>query len=346
VAVAVGGTVVVVVGLGLMLVFNLKSSPPTPPPTARPRARPPGAPPTPTGTDDIPLVYPADADEPAATPVTPAATPSATATQTPTATAANPPPVPSPPSGVPPGQLGAIDYEGDAVAPADRNAAYGGLILGALMMAGTVVITFAPFSSLGERLLTMALVGGTGVVLFGAGFYMMLRGPKHITVYENGLRCRRGSKQETLFWVDVEAVRDFSVKLIVNGVVQHTTRTVKVRAAGGRTIEFSTGAQTNGGLPDAVLQRAYDHITPRVLQQLANGQTVDLGPLEVSAAGVGSRLATIPWSQVGDVQIHNGEVAIYEGSSSSPWKRVMLGDIDNVRLLFALLDHFGGRRAP
>ena len=363
---AVGGFVVVMVvgvGLGLMLVVNRITSSSTPPSkTKRPRPpRPPGVRPTPgtAGDDDIPLVYPVDSPEPGESPAatapppatkTPPATPAPPATKppaTPAPPAASAPPLPTPPRAVsPPGQLGMIDYEGDAVAPADRQAVVGGLILGGLFLVAMVAMIYFPLKSARDRVLVPALVGVCGIALTGGCVFALTRICKHITVYENGLRCNKGSKHETLFWADVEAVRDYSVKLYMNGMFQHMTRTLKVRAAGGRKIEFSGDGQGIGGLADAVLQRAYDHITPRVLQRLASGQSVDLGPLEVSSVGVGTRLATVEWSRIGDVQIDNGYVIIYEGGSASPWVKILLGDIDNVRLLFALMDHFGGRRTP
>src|SRR5262249_51334822 len=340
------------------------------PPTCSPTQKPPPSPaPVDAGDDSIPLVYPVDVEEtgapPAVVPAPAASTPPAAvhpppptpsphpaAVPPPTASSPPapqppppPPPSPAPPTPAPPGQLGFVDIEGDVIAPSDRQAVYGGLVLGAIMVVAALGITYTPLQSARDRILVPALVGGIGAILLGAGLYGMYFMRKHVIVCENGIRCGRGGKQETLFWSDVTAVRDFSVKLLMNGILQHTTRTISVRTP-GRKIEFSGDVQGIHGIAEATLQRAYDHILPDVLQRLAAGESVSLGPLSVSSTGIETRIETVPWSRIGDVQVNNGHIVIFRGGETASWLRILLGEIDNVRLLFALLDKFGGRVRP
>ena len=210
------------------------------------------------------------------------------------------------------------------------------------MLIFAIGFNFVSIPSQRDRILVPGMFGAIGLLFGGYAIYQKLRMAKHVAVHENGLRFTDGSAQQTLFWSDVEAVRDFTVKLFVNGAHRHTTRTVTFRGRVSRKIEFSGEPATIDTFTEAAIRHAYDHITPSVLQQLGSGKRVSLGPLWVSSTGIETTREMVEWTNIGDVKLDNGRLKVFQGGVTAPWVDVPLGEIDNYRLLFALMNHFGG----
>src|SRR5262249_25294888 len=130
------------------------------------------------------------------------------------------------------------------------------------------------------------LMVGPCLALSAAGFayfaYKWGRIGKRVIVYSDGLACVQAGKTTAIRWKKLTAVKEALVTFYVNGILSHTNRFVTVKAADGTEIYFAGPPGKVERVALLVVKRAYRAARPKLMRKLDAGETVSLGPIQVS----------------------------------------------------------------
>jgi hypothetical protein len=241
-------------------------------------------------------------------------------------------------------QLGELECEVHAVETADTKKVLSGYC-GAVLCVGLACCV--PLAKEIKDPQVQYLLAGlilTGAAAFLAyGVYWQARLGKWVAVYERGVLIAHGGGVEVRRWDEIVAIYDSLVHFFINDISSHTNRFVSLCDSAGRTLKFAGRPDKIAHVADAVADQVYERITPRIMDRLAQGETVDFGPLRVSAAGVETADGTLPWDELQTVAIAQGYLRLYERGRRRIWFSTGLGSIPNSRVLLNLFQATLGR---
>jgi hypothetical protein len=183
-----------------------------------------------------------------------------------------------------------------------------------------------------------------GLAAFGFGYmvYKLRHRPgKRVIVCSGGLACVEGGRTLVCLWPEVRSIKEALVDFYVNGLYRHTDRFITMEDRDGTVIEFGGAPKEVDEVADAVVDHAYEVITPRLLERLARRKSVRVGPLTVSETGVESEQGKLFWADLKAVKVEKGELVVLERGRRAPWFKCPLGDIENYRVLLTLLEQRG-----
>ncbi|WP_262057379.1 DUF6585 family protein [Streptomyces sp. STR69] len=75
-------------------------------------------------------------------------------------------------------------------------------------------------------------------------------------------------------------------------------------------------------------------------QAFLDGEVLDFGEFDLSTAGVAHRKKVLPWTQVGQVKLAGGAVAVTKTGESAFWARAMAKSIPNLQVFLAMVDKY------
>jgi hypothetical protein len=170
---------------------------------------------------------------------------------------------------------------------------------------------------------------GAGLVLgLIALVVLALRGHERIVVVEEGVQAIGWRRTRTIYWGDVVSVREAGAR----------ERTVSLADSYGNTITVG-GTEEMRPSVEAAIWHAYQKLTPRVLERVVQGETLDFGAVRVSRVGIEGKPGTLAWGDFGDVFVLQGRLAIQDRSGRT-WLQAPLEAIINYRALSALAERF------
>ena len=245
---------------------------------------------------------------------------------------------------VPDADLGDCECQCRAVSTDDKSnimwAVVGGLLAAALL---AYLVLFQTFPIRPNHLREALVADGLAFVLMAWAFLYALikwrRGiAKEVVVYANGVTCTARGQTLLCRWRDVVSIKEDRGATQGSLMNVHTQRWVTLTDAAGTVIQFVGPQQEVGFVADAVVRQAYGVIMPRALRRLADGKSVAVGPITVSAAGLETKEGKLPWDEVGAVSVEKGYLIIRAPGRKRDWFKEALGSIENHRVLLALWD--------
>ncbi|MBN1247380.1 MAG: hypothetical protein JXC32_06960 [Anaerolineae bacterium] len=197
-----------------------------------------------------------------------------------------------------------------------------GPLMGSRAVSGGVCV-----SSVGLLLVVLALWSG----------YVARRDRDlRVRLYEGGLVQRRGGHETVLPWEDVASVNHTVMQSRRAGVVGRTTHLCTLQTRTNRKMQFSDATLQNvSDLCRVVQERTLAPLLRDAATTLREGGTIPFGKLSANSSGVDTGRETIPWTQIRDVRIDNGFVAL---AVDGKWRNIATtGRVTNVHVLFALV---------
>jgi hypothetical protein len=161
---------------------------------------------------------------------------------------------------------------------------------------------------------------------------------KEVVVYANGVTCTARGQTLLCRWRDVVSIKHDRGATQGSFLNVHTQRYVTLADTAGTVIHFVGPQQEVGFVADAVVRRAYGVLMPRALRRLADGKSVAVGPITVSAAGLKTKEGKLPWDEVGSVSVEQGYLVIRALGRKREWFKQLVGSVENHRVLLALWD--------
>jgi hypothetical protein len=158
-------------------------------------------------------------------------------------------------------------------------------------------------------------------------------------------------------WEDIEYVGQSIVRQLTNGIYTGTTHRYTIQFANGRTKTFY-GVERDGWIPPGqkevsrgrlvtpislaqlgqLIQRGVTRAQlPKVVRKINDGETVWFGPLWVSAAAIGHGHHTLPWTEVEQIDVRQGLIAIKKADRWLTWEKVSVERVPNFHLFMELV---------
>jgi hypothetical protein len=189
------------------------------------------------------------------------------------------------------------------------------------------------------RTYAWAAAGG-GAALSLLGILLRFRGSRiHITAFENGLVYSTGGRSKTVRFVDVSAVTEKRVAMVIHhgdsAGRRHLIR-IKLKNAAEHRLEVGALADSEK-LAEIVHESTLPHLMPRVVETLTNGRAVAFGRLVLAPHGLTFGGETLIWDKMANITLTNGILTVRAKGEDDPWYAGDCGAIPNVQVLLNLI---------
>jgi hypothetical protein len=218
---------------------------------------------------------------------------------------------------------------------------------------GALVATFKPQrfgwflkSSFYVTLATLFFLFVVPAVVF---YYLALRrtpdfnpgqAAKRLHLFEHGMVADQESGPGTVAvrWDGIRLYEE-QVQKIINGIPGPILYTC-VAASPGASVTV-TNFYENPRTWAPAMQRAVLRAQSATVQQaFLAGDVLDFGEFDLSTAGVTHRKKVLPWTQVGQVELGGGAVAVMKTGESAFWARAMAKSVPNLQVFLAMVDKY------
>ncbi|XES00300.1 DUF6585 family protein [Streptomyces sp. S1D4-11] len=130
------------------------------------------------------------------------------------------------------------------------------------------------------------------------------------------------------------------VQKVINGIpgpILHTC----VAMTPGASVTVTNFYQDAGTWAPA-MQRAVLRAQGTTVQEafLALAEVLDFGEFDLSTAGITHRKQLLPWTQVEQVKLGGGAVAVMKTGESAFWARAMAKSVPNLQVFLAMVDKY------
>jgi hypothetical protein len=163
--------------------------------------------------------------------------------------------------------------------------------------------------------------------------YALLVGPE-------GFLRLQGERVDVCRWDEIER---FSQEIHAARKDHLWTSYTLDRNDGERLVFKGNHLENIQGFGAAVREGMLRRRLPELLRRFAAGETLEFGMLRVGVDGITSGDATLPWEDLGRLQVNETDVAIFRRGMSRSWYKTRTANVPNVFLLEALVQ---ARNAP
>jgi hypothetical protein len=211
-----------------------------------------------------------------------------------------------------------------------------------------------------SKISVVAILLGVIVALLGAlGFVRAWRGRDlRIVVYEQGLCRTVQGKTEIVRWSDIVHVWQNTPK-ITGAVIFPTSKPpwTEIELRDGQRFKFWGGFTKPDELGTIIRGGALRSLAPVVAKAHDRGERVSFGSLDISQAGIWYSHRTLPWDQVGGVEVDEGKLVVRQKfgervkisdliltkGKGKKWCSVKSERVSNLMLFLAMVEAIMGR---
>lgn len=108
--------------------------------------------------------------------------------------------------------------------------------------------------------------------------------------------------------------------------------------AQSRMLIVHYGYKGNIELGNKIENKIVDRLLPQAKQDIEEGRIVQFGYFKISQHGISAGKRTLPWEQVGEFSVSNGEVTIKQRGEPLRWARRVISDIPNFAVFRKLVE--------
>jgi hypothetical protein len=197
--------------------------------------------------------------------------------------------------------------------------------------------------------LTLAVLFFLFVVPAVVFYYMSLRrspdfnprqAAKRLHLFEHGMVVDQatGAGAVAVRWDQVRLYEE-QVQKVINGIPGPILYTCVAMAPGASVTvtSFYQNAATWAAAMQTAVLRAQGAAVQEAFQA---GEVLDFGEFDLSQDGIAHRKRLLPWSQVEQVKLGGGAVAVMKTGESAFWARGMAKSIPNLRVFLAMVDKY------
>ncbi|GHO44491.1 DUF6585 family protein [Ktedonospora formicarum] len=160
-------------------------------------------------------------------------------------------------------------------------------------------------------------------------------------LYQEGFIYANGSQLHAVRWDHVEAVWQKQVSYSI----WSTRSTYTVKRPDGAQVVISSHVHKVRELGDAILNEVTKRHLPLAQQVYNSGAPVPFGNLSIGMQGIGFRDKLLPWPEVKDVVIVNGQVQVKRQGNMINFATVQVADVPNLPVMMQLVAN-GLRSVP
>jgi hypothetical protein len=215
------------------------------------------------------------------------------------------------------------------------SGAVGFIVMGLLFcVAGAVGISAMVKGQAHGRMSEVGMVGSfCGLLAIFHGLrclwsrYNLLVGPE-------GFLRLRGDRVDVCRWDEIER---FTQQVYEERKDQAWTSYTIERTDGERLVFKGNHLENIQGFGAAVRDGMLRRLLPQLQRRLGAGETLEFGKLRAGPDGIGAGENTLPWEEVGALQVTASQLAVVRRGSLRSWCKVRSADVPNAFLLEALV---------
>jgi hypothetical protein len=249
----------------------------------------------------------------------------------------------------------------DSASHAPRETGLGLLILESGFAATRSVIWTVVFVLAAVLVIVIALTSPTdpaGLMVF-AGFSLLFWGlaifrivnwymnhDLSLRVYREGFAFTRGGNTETVFWREIERVREEWTKEVYQGVIHIYFHKIEIHKTNGQRLKLDRKITDIEQVGRIIQQAVADQLLAGTVERLRSGEMCDFGAFSISRERIAHKgKKSIPWSEVKSLGINTiGRTTFYvyktDGKLGLPWAMETGGSLFNLHLFTVLTNWF------
>lgn len=211
------------------------------------------------------------------------------------------------------------------------------IVAGAVLVVIWFVITVALWQ-VEEGIAATITVIVLAVVTLGAGWYVTHFWNREVILYERGFSYREGSNLAFIQYKDITRIRQQGQRVVYfGGLVSRSTFKFTIMTDQDEIIVLDSLYNRLDELTDRLEKRITVDMLTRAEQQLIMGESIPFTEtLTMTGDGLQAQARLLLWDDFKQFRIANGQFII-DSTNQPAWYRIDLTQVDNVRLLIALL---------
>jgi hypothetical protein len=232
------------------------------------------------------------------------------------------------------------------------GSSYASIVLSSVLVAflglifiGMGAISIRNLLSGNGRKMDLVLAFG-GVFGGGSLVYLAIRNaarPLSVLLFSDGFVSIKGKDIKVFPWKEIANVWEKVTDTYQNGVHIGTDYFYKVQRLDGESLSFSNSyVEKCKILGPLIQQEASRSLLARAHDTIAAGGEVEFGAVRAGPNGLSKASAVLPWQEIGDVQMGNGQIFIGERSGNRTWCKLISADTANVPVLLELINQRTG----
>ena len=164
-----------------------------------------------------------------------------------------------------------------------------------------------------------------------------------ITLYEGGFEYSTITENRLVRWNEVVSVWQKILTRGANGPITQTIYTLLLKDKKKLVLD-NERFKDMLGLGKTIQHEVTRCLMPQYVQTLNSGGTAQFGKLAITNQTISNGKESIPWSQVKEVRVRNGVIAIWKEDKWLIWSSILAADIPNMFVLLSLVDQIVGVR--
>lgn len=197
--------------------------------------------------------------------------------------------------------------------------------------------------------LTLAVLLFLFVVPAVVFYYVSLRrypdfnrrqGAKRLHLFEHGMIADQetGAGTVAVRW-DRARLYEEQVQKVINGIPGPILHTCVAMTPGANVTVTNFYQDADTWAP--AMQRAVLRAQGTTVQEaFLAGEVLDFGEFDLSTAGIAHRKRLLPWTQLEQVKLGGGAVAVMKTGESAFWARAMAKSVPNLQVFLAMVDKY------
>ncbi|MFE3222529.1 DUF6585 family protein [Nocardia sp. NPDC059228] len=204
-------------------------------------------------------------------------------------------------------------------------------------LVGVTVLGFGVHVVFLQFAMYLALIAGLGLVfsIVSAVFYGQRNAGGRLDLFEHGLVFTLKSRQQVVRYDSTTLIQDL-VEHRRNGVTIRVTQAYELTDVDGRPLRLREGIANPEEWGPRLQQGVSIHQMPTALATLGAGYPVEFGKIALQPAGVAAFGTVVPWAEITDVEIAEGQLRI-KTTASRPAIAANISSLTNFNLLYALI---------
>jgi len=211
------------------------------------------------------------------------------------------------------------------------------------MMAGAwAILTIRPPSDLRGLGAGGIIAGGLFILGSLEGLINAFR-DYEIIIFERGFKYSTIMESRAVRWEEVIAVWQAAYKRGPKGPASTLIYTILLKDK-KKLVLNNDRFKNVEGLGETIQREVTRRLMPQYIQTLNSGGTINFGKLTLSKQGISNGKELVPWSQIRDVKIRNGVIAINKEGKWLAWSSILASQIPNLFVFLDLVDQAVGVR--
>ena len=134
-----------------------------------------------------------------------------------------------------------------------------------------------------------------------------------VRIFREGITVTKRGKTTVAYWRDVDFVREYWHKMIIQGIFQIHTHKVIVTKSNGETVKLDRMLNHIEKIGRLIQSAVAEHLSPIMVERLKSGDKCEFGPFTINRYGIFHKEKKfLPWEEVKSLDVNTvGSTTLY-----------------------------------